>query len=398
MKLSKLMTRIGTESAFEMLAKAKALEAKGKSIVHLEIGEPDFDTPKNIREAGKKAIDQGWTHYCPAAGIKDARAAVAEYLSKTRSIKVSPEEIVLAPGAKPVIVFTILALAEPGDEVIVPNPTYPIYESATYFAGAKLVPLALREENGFDLDLGELEKVLSSKTKVLVLNSPANPTGGVVAEATFEKLAKMLRKYPDVTVLSDEIYSRLVYEGTHHSISQFPGMRERTVIVDGMSKTYAMTGWRLGYAAAPKELVAAMEKLAINTYSCTASMVQMAGIEALTGTQADVDKMVAEFRRRREVIIQGLTSIPGVTCRMPKAAFYAFPNVKALGVPKVKELADFILYEAGVSCLPGTSFGCFGEGYLRFSYANSVENINEAVRRIKEALPRLKGKVPASKG
>ncbi|MBI4679069.1 MAG: pyridoxal phosphate-dependent aminotransferase [Elusimicrobia bacterium] len=398
MKLSKLMSRLGTESAFEMLAKAKALEAQGKKIVHLEIGEPDFDTPLNIRERGKKAIDEGWTHYCPASGIKEARAAVAEYVAKTRGIPVAPEEVVMAPGAKPVIVFTILALADPGDEVIVPNPTYPIYESATCFAGAKVVPLALREENGFDLDLGELADALNSKTRILVLNSPANPTGGVVAEATFEKLARLLKRFPQVVVLSDEIYSRIIYEGEHRSIAQFPGMRERTVIIDGMSKTYAMTGWRLGYAVAPKELAQAFDKLAINTYSCTASMVQMAGIEALVGPQEDIAKMVAEFRRRREVIIKGLTSIPGVTCTMPKAAFYAFPNVKALGVKKVKELADFILHDANVSCLPGTAFGCFGEGYLRFSYANSVENINEAIRRIKEALPRLKSKVPAAKG
>ncbi|MBI5209085.1 MAG: pyridoxal phosphate-dependent aminotransferase [Elusimicrobia bacterium] len=395
MKLSKLMTRLGTESAFEMLAKAKALEAQGKNIVHLEIGEPDFNTPSNICERGKKAIDEGWTHYCPASGIKEARAAVAEYVAKTRSIKAAPEQVVLTPGAKPAIVFTILALADPGDEVIIPNPTYPIYESATYFAGAKPVPLALREEKGFDLDLKELEAALNGRTKLIVINSPANPTGGVMAEKTFDKIAAMLKKFPDVMVLSDEIYSRIVYEGKHRSIAEWPGMRDRTIIIDGMSKTYAMTGWRLGYAVAPVELAKAMDKLAINMHSCTASMVQIAGIEAISGPQGDVDKMVAEFRRRREVIIKGLTSIPGFTCIRPRAAFYAFPNVKALGL-KAKELAEFILYEANVSCLGGTAFGNFGEGYLRFSYANSVENIDEAVRRIKEALPRLKAKPQAA--
>ena len=386
MKLAQWMSRLGTETSFEVLAKAKALEAKGKDIVHLEIGEPDFDTPANIRERAKKAIDEGWTHYGPAAGIAEARAAVAEHLSKTRGVNVLPEEVIITPGGKSIICSAMMALLGPGDEAIFPNPGYPIYESLIDFVGAKAVPIHLREENDFNLDLKELEASLSPRTRMLVLNSPANPTGGVMGADALEKIAALLTRYPDVMVLTDEIYSRIIYEGTHHSILSVPGFKERTILLDGLSKAYAMTGWRLGYAAAPKELVTAMARLATNSHSCTATFVQVAAIEALLGPQDSVDKMVAEFRRRRDVIVKGLNALPGFSCRLPKAAFYAFPNVTKAGFKSSQALADLFMDKAGVACLPGTSFGSAGEGYLRFSYANSVENIEKALGQMKAAL------------
>ena len=390
MKLANAMSRLGTETAFEVLARARALEAQGRKIIHLQIGEPDFDTPKNIREKAKLAIDEGYTHYGPSAGLPDARAAVAEYLTKTRGIPFAPEETIILPGGKPVMFFTIMALVNPGDEVIYPNPGFPIYESMINFVGGKAVPLPIREENDFNFDIKELEKLLTRKTKLLILNSPANPTGGFLERADLEKIAKVLAKHPDVTVLSDEIYSRILYgNAKHHSIAEFPGMKERTIILDGFSKTYAMTGWRLGYAAAPKDFITSMARLATNCHSCTASFAQIAAIEALQGPQDDVAKMVAQFLKRRDVIVDGLNKLPGFSCKTPKAAFYVFPNVKELGRTS-KEVADFLLQDAGVACLAGTSFGSYGEGYLRFSYANSVENIKEAVKKIGEALPRLK--------
>ena len=389
MKLANWMSRLGTETAFEVLARARALEAQGRKIIHLQIGEPDFDTPKNIREKAKIAIDEGYTHYGPSAGLPDMRAAMAEYLNKTRGLNYVPEETIIFPGGKPVMFFTIMALCNPGDEVIYPNPGFPIYESMINFVGAKAVPLPIREENEFNFDIKEFERLITRKTKLIILNSPANPTGGFLEKADLEKIAKILAKHPDVAVLSDEIYSRILYGGAkHHSIAEFPGMKERTIILEGFSKTYAMTGWRLGYAAGPKDLITAMARLATNCHSCTASYAQIAAIEALQGPQDDVVKMVAEFKRRRDVIVAGLNKLPGFTCQTPKAAFYVFPNIKKLGRP-AKQVADFLLQDAGVACLSGTAFGAFGEGYLRFSYANSVENIQEAMKKIGEALPRL---------
>ncbi len=389
MKLANWMSRLGTETAFEVLARARALEAQGRKIIHLQIGEPDFDTPKNIREKAKTAIDEGYTHYGPSAGLPDMRAAMAEYLNKTRGLNYIPEETIIFPGGKPVMFFTIMALCNPGDEVIYPNPGFPIYESMINFIGAKAVPLPIREENDFNFDIKEFERLITHKTKLIILNSPANPTGGFLEKDDLEKIAKILAKHPDVAVLSDEIYSRILYgSAKHHSIAEFPGMKERTIILEGFSKTYAMTGWRLGYAAGPKDLITAMARLATNCHSCTASYAQIAAIEALQGPQDDVVKMVAEFKRRRDVIVAGLNKLPGFTCQTPKAAFYVFPNIKKLGRP-AKQVADFLLQDAGVACLSGTAFGAFGEGYLRFSYANSVENIQEAMKKIGEALPRL---------
>jgi len=383
MELAKRMSRLGMETAFEVLAKAKQLEARGKSIVHLEIGEPDFDTPKHIREAAKKALDSGWTHYGPSAGLPDARAAIAQYLKKTRGACYDPEEIIITPGGKPVMFFAILALVNEGDEVIYPNPGFPIYESMINFVGGKAVPAPIREENDFNMDIKELAGLFSPKTKLLIINSPANPTGGMLGLKELEQIAEMLKKFPDVTVLSDEIYSEILYEGRHHSVSTLGAMKERTIILDGYSKTYAMTGWRLGYAAAPKWLAPHIIKLMNNSVSCTASFTQQAGIAALTGDRGDVNNMLAEFKKRRDVIVAGLNKIPGFSCRTPKGAFYAFPSIKGTGL-KSRELADMLLYEAGVACLSGTCFGEFGEGYLRFSYANSVENIEKALKAIKD--------------
>jgi len=395
MKLAQSYSRLGTETAFEVLARARALEAQGRKIVHLEIGEPDFDTPVNIREAAKKALDQGYTHYGPSAGLPEARKAVAEYVSKTRGIPVAPEETLIVPGGKPIIFFTILALVDPGDEVIYPNPGFPIYESMINYVGGKAVPLPIREENDFDFDPSEFERLLTPKTKLVILNSPANPTGGVMSASTMERVVKALAKFPNAMLLSDEIYSRIVYEGKHLSLLSLPGMKERSILLDGFSKTWAMTGWRLGYGVGPKWLIDAMAKLSTNDHSCTASFAQMAAIEALTGPQDSVTAMVKEFKRRRDVIVKGLNSIPGITCKTPKASFYVFPNIKATGM-KSKALSDALLSEAGVACLPGTSFGAHGEGYLRFSYANSVENIEKALASIKQTLPRLTA-APAAK-
>lgn len=389
MRLAQSFSRLGTETAFEVLARARALEAAGRKIVHLEIGEPDFDTPRNIRTAAKKAIDAGWTHYGPSAGLPDARRAVAEYVSKTRGVPVKAEEAILVPGGKPVIFFTIMALVDPGDEVVYPNPGFPIYESMINYVGGKPVPLPIREDLDWDFDPAEFEKLLSPKTKLVILNSPANPTGGVMTAKTMERVARALRdKAPDAILLSDEIYSRIVYEGKHLSLLSLPGMKERTVLLDGFSKTWAMTGWRLGYGVGPKWIIDAMAKLATNDHSCVASFAQIAAIEALNGPQASVTKMVKEFKRRRDVIVKGLNALPGVTCKTPQAAFYVFPSIKGTGLTS-KAIADALLNEAGVACLPGTSFGALGEGYLRFSYANSVENIEAALKAMKAALPKL---------
>ncbi|MBI4656148.1 MAG: pyridoxal phosphate-dependent aminotransferase [Elusimicrobia bacterium] len=385
MKLAQRISRLGTESAFEVLAKARKLEAQGKEIIHLEIGEPDFATPKNIAKAAKKAIDEGWTHYTPSAGLMDARKAAAEYISKTREIKVDPEEVVITVGGKPVMFYTILALIDEGDEVICPNPSYPIYESVLNFIGAKIVPIQILEEQNFNFNTEEFEKLLTPRTKLVILNSPANPTGGVLTAQDMEKIVSALKKYPDVAVLSDEIYSEIVYEGKHVSIASFPGMKDRTVILDGLSKTFAMTGWRLGFGVFPKWLEPTITRLTVNSVSCAAAFTQKAAIEALTGEKSAkaVKKMLREFKKRRKIIVNGLNEIPGFSCKMPKGAFYAFPNIKNTGLTS-PDLETLILNEAGVACLSGTCFGRYGEGYLRFSYANSIENITKAIERIKQ--------------
>jgi aspartate aminotransferase len=380
MKLASSMSRLGTESAFEVLAKAKALEAKGKSIVHLEIGQPDFPTPEHVREAGKKAIDDGWTGYGPTAGFPDFREAIASYISRTRNITVDGSNVVVVPGGKPIMYFSMFALLEPGDEVIYPNPGFPIYESVINYIGATAVPMPLIESRGFSFDLDEFEKKLSPKTKMVVLNSPANPTGGVIPKDDLKRIADLLRER-DVIILSDEIYSRIVYGKQPESITQFDGMLEKTIILDGFSKTYSMTGWRLGYGVMPQWLAVAVERLMVNSNSCTASFTQRAGLAALQGPQDSVDMMVREFQKRRDAIVKGLNAIPGFSCTVPDGAFYVFPNVSGTGMP-TRDLADLLLNEAGVACLSGTAFGSYGEGYLRFSYANSLENINEALGRI----------------
>jgi aspartate aminotransferase len=387
MKLADRMSRLGTETAFEVLAEAKKLEAKGKEIIHLEIGEPDFDTPKNIVDAGVKALKEGYTHYGPSAGSPEFREVIAKYISKTRKINVNPDQVVVTPGGKPIIFFSILALIEQGDEVIYPNPSYPIYESVINFIGGKAVPIQLREENDFRLDTDELKKLVTDKTKLIIINSPQNPTGGILTKDDLKVIADIALSR-DIMVLADEIYSRILYEGEHYSISSFPGMQERTIILDGMSKTYAMTGWRLGYGVMREDLAVLVAKLQTNSNSCTATFTQRAGIECLTGPQNDVDKMVAEFKKRRDVIVEGLNSIPKISCKTPKGAFYVFPNIKQIGW-SAKKLADHLLNEAGVAVLAGTSFGEYGEGYIRISYANSVENIKKGLEKIEKTLSKI---------
>jgi aspartate/methionine/tyrosine aminotransferase len=384
MKLAERMGRIGIETAFEVLVRARALEVQGRSIIHLEIGEPDFDTPHHIVEAAKKALDEGWTHYGPTQGLPDLREAIASYICRTRGIRVGPEHVSVVPGGKPVLFFPMLALLEPGDEVIFPNPGFPIYESMVNFLGATPVPMPLVEERGFSFDLDLLRAKLSPRTKLLILNSPQNPTGGVIPSDDIRAIADLVRDR-DLMVLSDEIYSRIYYDDPPLSIATLPGMLEKTILLDGFSKTYAMTGWRMGYGVMPSWLVEAVNKLMVNSNSCTASFTQRAGIAALNGPQDDVDKMVAEFRRRRDAFCAALNRLPGVRCPIPSGAFYAFPNITATGW-KSKPLADALLDNAGVACLSGTSFGAYGEGYLRFSIANSYENLMTAAGRIGDFL------------
>jgi aspartate aminotransferase len=382
MKLAERMSRIGVESAFDVLVRARALEAQGKSVVHLEIGEPDFPTPAHIVDAAKQALDSGWTHYGPTQGLPELREAIAAQVSRTRGIQVGPEHVSVVPGGKPIIFFPMLALLEPGDEVIYPNPGFPIYESMINFLGAKAVAMPLEESRGFSFDLDLFRDRLTDRTKMVILNSPQNPTGGVIPREDLKALAEMLVDR-DVIVLSDEIYSRIYYGNeAPASITSFPGMIEKTIILDGFSKTYAMTGWRMGYGVMPTWLVEAVNKLMVNSNSCTASFTQRAGVAAVNGPQDCVESMVAEFHRRRDAICKGLNEVPGFRCPIPGGAFYAFPNVTGTGMGS-KELADLLLYDAGVSCLNGGCFGQYGDGYIRFSYANSLENLEEAVRRIK---------------
>ena len=379
------MENLGTETAFEVLAKAKALEKQGKNIVHLEIGEPDFDTPKNIKDAAVKAMNSGYTHYTPAAGIPELRETIAEYISKTRKIDVVPDEVVVTPGAKPIIFFSILAYVNPGEEVLYVNPGFPIYESVINFIGAKPVPIPLLEERDFRLDPNFVRDNITKKTKMIIINSPENPTGGVLTKDDLKAIADSIVNRDDVLVLADEIYSRIIYEGTHESIASLPGMKEKTIILDGFSKTYAMTGWRLGYGVMRKDFAQKVTQLMINSNSCTNAFTQMAGVEALKGPQNEAEKMVAEFKKRREVIVSGLNSIKGISCKKPHGAFYVFPNIKKTGKTS-RELSDLLLNKAGVAALSGTAFGKFGEGYLRLSFANSVENIKKALTRVSETL------------
>jgi aspartate/methionine/tyrosine aminotransferase len=376
------MSRIGVESAFDVLLRARALEAQGRNVIHLELGEPDFPTPPHIVEAAKKALDEGWTHYGPTPGLPELREAIAAYVSRTRGIAVGPQHVSVVPGGKPIIFFTLLALLESGDEVIYPNPGFPIYESMIRFLGAEPIPVPLEEGRGFSFDLNLFSDRLTPKTKVVILNSPQNPTGGMISAEDLSRIAELLRDR-DVMVLSDEIYSQIVYTGEPPvSIARLPGMIDKTVILDGFSKAYAMTGWRLGYGVMPTWLVDAVTKLMVNSNSCTASFTQRAGVSALTGPQDSVSAMVAEFRRRRDVICKGLNEIPGFRCAIPSGAFYAFANVTGTGMES-KELADLLLQEGGVAGVNGGCFGEYGEGYLRFSYANSLSNIVEAIERIK---------------
>jgi aspartate aminotransferase len=380
LQLARRMSRLGTETAFEVLNKARALERQGKSIIHLEIGEPDFDTPANVIEAGVDALHNGWTHYGPSAGLPELRQTIADYVSRTRGVKATPEEVVVVPGGKPIIFFTILALIDEGDEVIYPNPGFPIYESMIHYVGGKAVPIHLREERDFSLDVDELASLITDRTKLVILNSPQNPTGGVMQRRDVEQVAQIIGDR-NILVLSDEIYSRLLFEGEHFSIMSVPGMQERTILLDGFSKTYAMTGWRMGYGVMRPDLATNITRLMTNSNSCTASFTQIAGIEALRGDQSSVDKMCAEFKRRRDVFVAGLNKIKGFSCRMPKGAFYVFPNITKTGW-KSKPLADALLEQAGVAALSGTAFGDFGEGYLRFSVANSLENLQQALDRL----------------
>jgi len=381
------MSRIGVESAFDVMVRARALEAQGKSMIHLEIGEPDFATPPHIVEAAKQALDQGWTHYGPSQGLPELRQVIAQEIFRTRGVKVGPEHVCVVPGGKPIIFFPMIALLEPGDEVIYPNPGFPIYESMIRFLGAVPVPMPLEEKRGFCFDLNLFRERLTDKTKMVVLNYPHNPTGGVIPAEDLREIAAILQDR-DVIVLADEIYSAIRYtDEPFVSIASFPGMLEKTIILDGFSKTYAMTGWRLGYGVMPTFLAEAVTKLMVNSNSCTASFTQRAGIAAITGPQDCVTAMVAELRRRRDAICKGLNEIPEFSCLLPGGAFYAMANVTGTGMDS-KELADYLMYEGGVSCLDGGCFGEYGKGYLRFSYANSMENLMEAVARIKKVSPR----------
>jgi len=385
MKFADGIGRLGTETAFEVLAKAKKLEAEGKSIIHLQIGEPDFTTPKNICDAAIRSIKAGDTHYTPAAGIPELRKAISDYVTRTRGVEFSPDNVVMTPGAKPIMFFIILALIQQGDEVIYPNPGFPIYESMINFVGGTAVPLHLKQEDNFNVNIKEFEKLVTDKTKLVIINTPGNPTGKTIPQADIEAMAEVL-KNRDCMILSDEIYSRIIYDDAKpFSITKIPEFKDRTIILDGFSKTYAMTGWRAGYGIMNEELAPVITKLMVNSNSCTNAMVQKACIEALNGPQDDVDKMLKEFDKRRKIIVDGLNTIDGFNCTTPDGAFYAFPSIKGTGLTS-KELADKLLYEGGVACLAGTSFGKYGEGFLRFSYANSVENIQEAIKRIKKVL------------
>ncbi len=386
-KFAKRIGKLGSEGAFQVMARAKELEAQGRDIIHLEIGEPDFDTPEHIKEAAMRALREGYTHYTPSAGMTPVREAVADYLARTRHIPIRADQVIIVPGSKNILMFALLALVEPGDEVIYPDPGYPIYESLARFIGAKLRPIRLREENGFRLDLDELRSMLNARTRLVILNSPHNPCGSVLGKGDVEAIASAVLP-TRAFVLSDEIYSRILYQGEHYSIAAVPGMQERTIIMDGLSKTYAMTGWRIGFGAMPAPLVEKMAQLMVNSNSCAAAFSQMATVAALTGPQDAVDRMVAEFRERQKLIVNLLNSLDGVTCLAPGGAFYVFPNVSQV-TDDVNALASSLLEQFGLACLAGTAFGPAGAGYLRFSYANSQANIRKGINRLREALATL---------
>jgi aspartate aminotransferase len=387
-KLADRMGRLGTESAFEVLVRARALELTGAKVIHLEIGEPDFDTPPHIVAAAADALAKGHTHYVPAPGIPELRAAVAAFLERTGRLRTSPDRVVVTPGAKPIMFFTILALCQEGDEVLYPDPGFPMYESIAAFAGARPVPVPLREEHGFRMDPDELASLVTDRTRLVILNSPHNPCGSMLTRDDVEAIARVALQH-DLVVLSDEVYTAIRYGGDCPSVLQVEGMAERTVLLDGWSKSFAMTGWRLGFGVLPPALVEPVTRLVVNSVSCTSAFSQHAAIAALEGSSAPVEQMVAAFRERRAVIVAGLNRIPGISCLEPEGAFYVFPRVRDLGLPAA-ELADLLLVRGGVACLPGTAFGAHGEGYLRFSYANSVERIREAL----EAIELVVGELP----
>ena len=381
MTVASRMHNLGTETAFEVLSKARALEAQGKNIVHLEIGEPDFDTPRHIVEAGMNALRDGFTHYGPTPGLPELREAIARNSREVRGINTDPAHVVVTPGAKPIMFYVILALAEPGVEVIYPNPGFPIYESMIRFCGATPVPMQLLEETGYHPDLDDLAGKITSRTRLMILNSPENPCGSVLNREELETIAGLVRRWPNLYVMSDEIYKDILYTGEHHSIAAFPGLADRTIILDGFSKSYAMTGWRLGYGIMPQELVPHVVRLAVNSVSCAATFSQRAAIAALDGPQDAVQAMAAEFAQRRRLITDGLRRIPGVRCPEPEGAFYAFPSIQGTGLTS-RQFEDRALSEAGVALLSGAAFGEYGEGYVRLSYANSQENIHKALDRL----------------
>ena len=380
MKIAQRMSRLGTESAFEVLAKARRLEAEGMDVIHLEIGEPDFNSPSNIVDAGKRALDEGYTNYSPSPGYPELRDRIANEIRETRGVSVTGDNVVVTPGGKPIMFFLMMAVIDPGDEVLYPNPGFPIYESMINFVGGVPVPMQLHESKDFNIDIDEIAGQITDRTKLMVINSPNNPCGSIVPKEDLKWLSELANKH-DIIVLSDEIYSKFLYEGEHHSVSTFPDMRERTIILDGFSKSYAMTGWRIGYGVMPLELVEPISRLATNSVSCTASFTQMAAMEALSGPQDDSYAMVAEFKRRRDIIVEGLNQIKGIRCRVPKGAFYVFPNIDDTGMSS-QQFADDLLNKAGVACLTGEAFGEYGDGFVRFSFANSTENIEKALDRI----------------
>ncbi|MDP6422740.1 MAG: pyridoxal phosphate-dependent aminotransferase [SAR202 cluster bacterium] len=382
MKLAQRMSRLGTETAFEVLAKARRLEAEGMNVIHLEIGEPDFESPENVVNAGSDAIVNGYTHYGPSPGFPELRDRIAEEISSTRGLSVTSDNVVVTPGGKPIMFFAILALVDQGDEVLYPNPGFPIYESMIEFVGGVPVPMQLHESSAFNVDVDEIAAQITDRTKLMIVNSPNNPCGSVIPVEDLERLANLAKEH-DIVVLSDEIYNRFLYEGEHHSIAAFPGMRDRTIILDGFSKSYAMTGWRIGYGVMPQELVEPISRLATNSVSCTASFTQIAALEALSGPQENSYSMVEEFKKRRDIIVGGLNDIPGIRCPVPLGAFYVFPSIEDTGMSS-QHFADSLLSEAGVASLAGESFGRFGNGYIRFSFANSTENLESALERIRK--------------
>ena len=381
MTVAARMNDLGTESAFEVLAKARALEARGKAIIHLEIGEPDFETPRHIVEAGMQAISDGFTHYGPTAGLPELREAIARDSEKVRGTSTDPANVVVTPGAKPIMFYVLLALGEPGVEVIYPNPGFPIYESMIKFSGATPVPMQLLEEKDYHPDLDALPGLITDKTRLIIINSPENPCGSALSKQELETIAGLVQQHPGLYVLADEIYKDILYSGEHYSISSVSGMQERTIILDGMSKSYAMTGWRLGYGIMPEELVPHVVKLAVNSVSCAASFTQIAAVAALEGPRDEIEAMVAEFGVRRRLITDGLRSIPGIRCPEPEGAFYVFPSIEGTGLTSA-EFEDRAMNEAGVALLSGSAFGEYGEGYVRLSYANSQENIKKAISQL----------------